>query len=65
MDLALAEADVVAAARRLVQRYPQVRHIVLECTNMPPYREAIVAATGLPCHDVMGLVARYFGGPDR
>lgn len=65
MDLALAEADVVAAARRLLQRYPQVRHIVLECTNMPPYREAIVAATGLPCHDVMGLVARYFAGPER
>jgi hypothetical protein len=47
MDLALAEADVVAAAHALKARAPNLTHLVLECTNMPPYAAAITAATGL------------------
>jgi hypothetical protein len=46
MDLSAAEADVVAAARALKQRAPQLRTLVLECTNMPPYAEAIRMTTG-------------------
>lgn len=46
MDLALARADVVAAARRLQARAPELGTVVLECTNMPPYAAAIAAATG-------------------
>ena len=46
MDLAQAAADVVAAARALQARAPQLRTVVLECTNMPPYRAQIEAATG-------------------
>jgi hypothetical protein len=38
---------VVAAAVALKARAPHLEHVVLECTNMPPYREAITAATGL------------------
>jgi Asp/Glu/hydantoin racemase len=30
--------------------------IVLECTNMPPYREDIQALTGLPVFDITTLV---------
>lgn len=47
MDLALARADVVDAARRLQMRAPQLRTVVLECTNMPPYAAHIEAVTGL------------------
>jgi hypothetical protein len=47
MDLARAAADVVAAARELQRREPGLRTVVLECTNMPPYRRDIEAATGL------------------
>ena len=32
---------------------PHHAHILLECTNMPPYREAIKAATGLPVTDIL------------
>lgn len=52
LDLAQAQQDVVAAAMRLVSRHPQVRTVVLECTNMPPYRAAVEAATGRPVHDL-------------
>ena len=42
----------VAAAQRLIARHPEVAAIVLECTNMPPYADAVRAATGLPVHDI-------------
>jgi len=35
-------------AGRLVAEHPEIGAIVLECTNMPPYRADIQAATGLP-----------------
>lgn len=47
MDLQQARDDVVAAAAALKTRAPQVRSLVLECTNMPPYAAHIEAVTGL------------------
>lgn len=47
MDLKRARADVVAAAVALKAREPLLTDVVLECTNMPPYRDAILEATGL------------------
>jgi hypothetical protein len=32
------------------------RHILLECTNLPPYRAAITAATGLPVTDILSCI---------
>lgn len=56
LDLTAAEADSVAAARRLVQRHPAIESLVLECTNLPPYAAAIGRATGRPVHHLMTLV---------
>ncbi|MDG1167863.1 MAG: hypothetical protein P8N14_01595 [Sulfitobacter sp.] len=44
------------------------RHILLECTNLPPYRAAIQAVTGLPVTDILtcieatcpGAIAKQF-----
>ena len=47
MDLELAGAEVLAAAVALKNREPTLTQVVLECTNMPPYRAAIEAATGM------------------
>lgn len=47
MDLDKAGAEVVAAAVALKTRSPGLQCVVLECTNMPPYRAAIEAACGL------------------
>lgn len=46
-DPAAAEADVVAAALRLRARAPDLRQVVLECTNMPPHARAVQRASGL------------------
>jgi hypothetical protein len=56
MDLQQAQRDVVAAARELVRRHPGVTDIVLECTNMPPYRDAVARATGRAVHDIETLL---------
>jgi len=56
LDLDEARSNVVQAARQLVAEHPEIQHIVLECTNMPPYREAVIAACARPVHDIETLV---------
>jgi len=56
LDPQAAEADTVAAATRLVQRHPDIEHLVLECTNLPPYAAAVQRATGRPVHHLMTFV---------
>lgn len=68
LDPTAAEREVVQAAQRLIARQPEVRHIVFECTNLPPYRRAVEAATGRPVHDIETLLvqswrARLAAGP--
>ena len=46
LDVALASQEAVFAALALKARAPELRSIVLECTNLPPYQSAIGAATG-------------------
>ena len=55
-SIAAREADVVAAARRLVARDLDIAAILFECTNFPPHRAAVEAATGLPVYDIWTLV---------
>ena len=56
LDEADAQRQVLAAARRLRQRHPDIDTLVLECTNLPPYAPALRAATGLPVLDVTTLL---------
>jgi Asp/Glu/hydantoin racemase len=56
LDRDEAERATVVAAERLIARRPDVAAIVLECTNMPPYADAVRAATRLPVHDVTTLI---------
>ena len=53
MDLPRAEADVVAAALALKARAPSLRAVVLECTNMPPYADAVRRATGFELRSLL------------
>jgi Asp/Glu/hydantoin racemase len=61
LDEREAKQATVAAAERLVARRPDVRAIVLECTNLPPYADAVRDATGLPVHDITTLVRSRLG----
>jgi Asp/Glu/hydantoin racemase len=56
LDVEAARQEHLAVARRLVESHPEIGAIVLECTNMPPYRADIQSATGLPVFDITTLV---------
>ena len=56
LDEADARAQVLAAAARLRARHPGLRALVLECTNLPPYADALRHASGLPVHDILTLL---------
>jgi Asp/Glu/hydantoin racemase len=56
LDVDAARRENVTVARRMVDAHPEIGAIVLECTNMPPYRADIQAATGLPVFDITTLV---------
>lgn len=56
LDQARAQSEVVEIAQRLVHAHPDLGALVLECTNLPPYRGAIQRATGLPVYDCNTLV---------
>lgn len=56
LDLAAAERDVVEAGLRLQRRVPGLAAVLLECTNMPPYRAALAAALGLPVFDILTVL---------
>jgi hypothetical protein len=53
----------VAAAQRLVARHPEIETIVLECTNMPPYADAVSAATGRKVHHLVSLLTQRLAPP--
>lgn len=55
-DVARARTEHVRVASRLMVDHPNVGAIVLECTNMPPYRSDIQRATGVPVFDIVHLV---------
>ena len=65
MNLDQAQRDVVCAAMRLRERAPSLRAIVLECTNMPPYADAIAAATGCAVYDILGLCRHLWQAAQR
>jgi hypothetical protein len=51
-----AQFQVLAAADRLLERHPDVDTLVLECTNLPPYADALRQHTALEVLDVLTLI---------
>jgi hypothetical protein len=61
LDVDAVRSEVVAACRSALDRDPDIRSWVFECTNLPPYRAAVRAATGLPVHDAVTLFTWLHG----
>ncbi|MGB7288104.1 MAG: aspartate/glutamate racemase family protein [Salaquimonas sp.] len=53
LDFDKACQDNVNAALALQNAHPNLGAILLECTNMPPYADAIKKATGLPVYSIL------------
>ncbi len=54
-----AQAELVALVKNLKASHPEAQSLVLECTNMPPYAEALARASSLPVHHLMTAIADY------
>lgn len=55
LDFDRLQSEAAGVARKLVEENPDVRAIVLECANLPPYARAIQLATGLPVFDFVTM----------
>ena len=55
-DPAVAGPEVVAAVAAAVEANPTIAVLLCECTNLPPYRTELVAATGLPVLDIVTVL---------
>lgn len=62
LDRDVVEREVVAAGHDLVAQHPGIDTVVLECTNLPPYKKALEQALGLPVYDVLDLLNGFYAG---
>ncbi len=58
LDPAMAERDAIKAARALKARAPDMVAVVIECTNLPPYRSVIEKEVGVPVYDFRDAIAK-------
>lgn len=56
LDSAAIEREVTEVARQLVADYPDVKSILLECSDLPPYAHAVQTVTGLPVFDFITMI---------
>lgn len=62
LNVAAAKDSVVAAGEELLTQAPDIGAIVLECTNMAPYANALRDKFGLPVYDIVSLINWWHGG---
>jgi Asp/Glu/hydantoin racemase len=65
LDFDKAEQEVVGVARRLVEEDDQVKAILLECSNLPPYAAAVQEAVNLPVYDFITMINYVFSAVVR
>jgi hypothetical protein len=71
LDVAAAERDILAAGEELVEKHAGIGAVLLECTNMVPYAQALSQRLRVPVFSIYtfvtwfhsGLVPRDFGHP--
>lgn len=61
LDESRCRREMEEATSALLTTHPKVGAIVMECTNMPPYRDAVRKVSGLPVFDVVTLIRHAFG----
>ncbi|MFC1912429.1 aspartate/glutamate racemase family protein [Chloroflexota bacterium] len=59
------EQELIALAKELVSKNPEVGAILLECSDMPPYAWAIQNAVKLPVFDFISLINWVYYGVVR
>lgn len=62
VDVNKVSPGMVQKVKKLIADYPGLRAILLECTELPPYADAIRAATGLPVWDAITVCEAFISG---
>lgn len=55
LDLEAVSEEIYSVAREIKEQFPDTGAVVLECTNLPPFRHIFQAATGCPVFDIVTL----------
>lgn len=56
LDSPKIQTEVVAVAQEMVKQNPDIGSILLECSDLPPYANAVQTATGLPVFDFFTMI---------
>lgn len=56
MDKHLAKMDVFDAARRCVDANSNIKFLLLECTNLSPWKNELRSEFGMPVHDLVDVL---------
>jgi hypothetical protein len=59
LDFEAVTAEAVEVARTLVARHPEVKALLFECVDLPPYAHAVQEAVGLPVFDMTTLIDHF------
>merc|ERR1712139_340608 len=62
VDVKKVTPGMVKLAKATILQYPKIRAILLECTELPPYADALRQATGLPVFDAITCCDFFIGG---
>jgi hypothetical protein len=54
------ERETIEAGRALLRKNPEIEAIVLECTNLPPYKRALEGALAIEVYDVLDLLRDFW-----
>lgn len=59
LDFDAVTAEVIGVSRKLMDQHPEVRAILFECVDLPPYAFAVQQAIGVPVFDITTLVDHF------
>jgi hypothetical protein len=59
LDFERVTAEAVEVARTLVAAHPEVKALLFECVDLPPYAHAVQEAVGLPVFDITTLIGHF------
>lgn len=65
MNIDLIESEVLSAAKNMCDNNPEIRAIVLECTDMPPYAHKMQSELGKPVFDLTTLATMVHSAVTR
>jgi hypothetical protein len=62
VDVEHVTPGMIKLAKENLLKYPKIRAILLECTELPPYADALRAATRLPVYDAITSCNMFMAG---